>query len=184
MRTLLFTSFVLFIACGQETKPFLDEPTDTREPIAVRYVTGPELPVRERADEAAPVMITYQRGESVSVLSEKGDWVEIRVSDRSGWAKAEFVGNADAASQTSDVDMVRFARPAPSVINLTAKGEIYIEADVNTDGDVVNTKILENTTGNPALAAQNAAALKQAKFYPITKNGARMPFKYYHRVTY
>ena len=184
MRRFLITTLLLVGCGGSETQPFLAEPTDTREPIAVRYVSGPELPVRERAEEAAPVMTTYQRGESVSVMSEQGDWVEIRVGDRTGWAKKDAVGTAEEASQTSDVDAVRFAKPAPSVINLTAKGEIYIEADVNTDGDVVNTRIISNSTGNPALAIQNAAALRQAKFYPITKNGQRTPFKYYHRVTY
>ena len=65
-----------------------------------------------------------------------------------------------------------------------AKGEIYIEADVNTDGDVVATRIITNTTGSEALAAQNAAALRQAKFYPIVQSGERKPFKYYHRVSY
>jgi len=55
---------------------------------------------------------------------------------------------------------------------------------VNTDGDVVSVKVIDNTTGNPGLAAQNAASLQAAKFYPIVKNSERKPFKYYHRVTY
>jgi outer membrane biosynthesis protein TonB len=63
-------------------------------------------------------------------------------------------------------------------------GEIYIEADVNSDGDVVGTRIITNTTGSPALAIQNEVALRSAKFHPIVIKGERKPFKYYHRVTY
>lgn len=176
---------LVFAACrGEDTKPFLPETTDTRAPIGTRYVTGPELPVRAQANDAAPVIATYQSGERVSVLAEQGEWVEVRIGDRSGWARREHVGSAEEAAQGGDNPTVRFQKMPQSVTNLTAKGEIYIEADVNTDGDVVNTRILVNSTGSDALAAQNEAALKQAKFYPILKAGERQPFKYYHRVTY
>ena|SRR5687767_4101218 len=176
---------LLLVACrGEDTKSFLPETTDTRASIATRYVTGPELPVRSQANESAPVIATYQSGERVSVLAEQGEWVEVRVGDRSGWARRDQVGDAADAAQDPDNPTVRFQKMPPSVINLTAKGEIYIEADVNTDGDVVNTRILVNSTGSDDLATQNEAALKQAKFYPILKAGERQPFKYYYRVTY
>ena len=175
---------LLLTACREETKPFLSETTDTRAPIGTRYVTGPELPVRAQANDAAPVIATYQSGERVSVLAERGEWAEIRVGERSGWARSNAIGSAAEAAQDSENPTVRFQKMPPSVTNLTAKGEIYIEADVNTDGDVVNTRILVNTTGSDALALQTEAALKQAKFYPILKAGERQPFKYYHRVTY
>ena len=66
----------------------------------------------------------------------------------------------------------------------SARGEIYIEADVNTDGDVVSTRMITNTTGSALLASQNEAALKSARFHPIIVKGERQKFKYYHRVTY
>ena len=184
MRNAAFV--LLFLAgCGDsETKAFLPAPTDTRAPIATRYVTGPELPVRAQANESAPVIATYQNAERISVLAEQGDWVEIRVGDKSGWAKKEYVGDSADAKPADDNLTPRFVKMPPSVTNLTAKGEIYIEADVNTDGDVVNTKVLINSTGSEALAIQNEAALRQGKFYPIVQGGERKPFKYYHRVTY
>lgn len=181
----LLLLLLLLVACrGEDTKPFIPETTDTRAPIGTRYVTGPELPVRAQADDSAPVIATYQSGERVSVLAERGEWAEIRVGDRSGWARSDAIGSAAEAAQDSKNPTVRFQKMPPSVTNLTAKGEVYIEADVNTDGDVVNTRILVNSTGSDALALQNEAALKQAKFFPILKAGERQPFKYYHRVTY
>lgn len=181
MRRPAVLALLLFAACGEKTQPFLEK-TDTRAPIARRYVIGPELPVREKPDEASRVIATYQNEERVAILAEQGEWVEIRVGDRSGWARKEHVG--DAPQTLSDNLVARFQKMPPSVTNLTAKGELYIEADVNTDGDVINTRVLHNTTGSDALAAQNEAALRQAKFYPIVKAGERQPFKYYHRVTY
>ena len=181
---LLLLTLILAGCRGEKTEAFLSEPTDTRAPLAIRYVTGPELPVRQQANDAAPVLVTYQNGERVSVLAEQGDWVEVRVGDGSGWAKKEHVGEAAESAALEDDLSVRFQKTPPSVTNLTAKGELYIEADVNTDGDVVTTRVLSNTTGSEVLAAQNEAALRQAKFYPIVKGGERQPFKYYHRVTY
>ncbi len=66
----------------------------------------------------------------------------------------------------------------------SARGEIYLEADVNSDGEVTAVRTISNTTGSLALEAQNTDSLKQAKFYPIVRNNERVKFKYYHRVTY
>ena len=169
------------LACGPEPLP---EPTDTRQPIGIAYVTGPELPVYAQPNETAPVVSKYQNGERVSILVRQGEWVEIRTGDTSGWVQAKDIGSGREAQHHEDNPSARFIKPPGAVTNLQATGEIYIEADVNTDGDVVATRIITNTTGSELLAAQNAAALRQAKFYPIVQSGERKPFKYYHRVSY
>ena len=185
MRTLVFVLILVTAAagCREKTRAFLEEPTDTRAPIATHYVTGPELPVYQRPDETSPVLITYQNGESVPVLAQQGEWTEIRTGDRSGWARSANLGTSQQAV-IEDNMVARFVKAPASVTNLTARGEIYIEADVNTDGDVVNTRIITNSTGSEELAQQNAAALRTAKFYPIVKGGERQVFQSYHRVTY
>ena len=66
----------------------------------------------------------------------------------------------------------------------SARGDVYIEADVNTDGEVTDVRMIQNTTGSEALGTQNMQALRQAKFHPILVKGERQKFKYYHRVTY
>lgn len=181
MRRVLIV-VVLAIACTRE--PSTPAPVDTRAPIETAYVTGAELKVYQKPDATSPVLATFQTSESVPVLVRQGEWVELRIGDGSGWAKASDLGDAATAKNLADNPTPRFLRlPAP-VTNLTAKGDIYIESDVNTDGDVVNTKVITNTTNNPALGEQNAAALRQAKFYPIVVRGERKPFKYYHKVSY
>ena len=157
---------------------------DTREPIAVRYVGTPDLAVRTQASDTAPVIATYQNGEAISVLSEKGDWAEVRSGERAGWAhKADLTDAAGKQAQEDNPQPKFRVMPLP-VSAPAARGEIYIEADVNTDGEVTDVRIITNTTNSPVLASQNANALRSARFYPIVQNGERKKFKYYHRVTY
>jgi hypothetical protein len=171
---------LLAAACSEQVVP----PTDTREPVETAYVTAAEMKVYAKPDETSPVITSYQTSESVPVLVRRGDWVEIRSGDGSGWVRATDLVGAAEARRLEDNPTARFQRSPAPVTNMSAHGEIYIEADVNTDGDVVATRIITNTTGSEGLALQNAASLQQAKFYPIVVRGARKPFKYYHRVTY
>lgn len=172
---------LLLAACSREQAA---PPTDTREPIDVAYVTGPELRVHAQPSDASPLLVKFENGESVSVMSKRGEWVEVRTGDRTGWAHNGNLGTGKEAKEQEENPQVRFRRFPSPVSNPAAHGAIYFLADVNTDGDVVNVRVLENNTGSELLAVQNAAALRAAKFYPIVKNGERKPFQYFHRVTY
>lgn len=172
------------LACSREQTVTDPAPIDTREPIAIRYVGSPELPVREQPNDTAPVIATYQSGESISVLADKGEWVEVRSGGQSGWARAAELTSAEQAQAQDDNPQPKFKVMPMPVSAPSTHGEIYFEADVNTEGDIVAVKTISNTTGSEALAYQNTEALKAAKFYPIVQNGERKPFKYYHRVTY
>jgi outer membrane biosynthesis protein TonB len=174
---------LVFAACAQETRVNTDT-MDTREPIAVRYVGTPELPVRVQPSDTAAVIATYQNGEAISVLSQKGDWAEVRTGDRAGWAHAADLTDAAGKKAQEDNPQPKFRVMPLPVSAPSARGEIYIEASINSDGEVTDVRIITNTTGSTALAQQNADALRSAKLYPIMQKGERRPFKYYHRVTY
>ena len=119
---------VLALACHQAA----EEKTDTREPIAIQYVGAPELQVHKWAQDNSPVVSRLLNGESVSILSRRGDWVEVRTVGGSGWAHAADLAGANAATSQEKNPTARF-RLAPSpVTSPGAKGTIYIEADVNT----------------------------------------------------
>ncbi|MFL6247868.1 MAG: TonB family protein [Thermoanaerobaculia bacterium] len=175
---------LLAAACKQETVVTDTTPVDTREAIAIRYVSTPELQVRQQPNDTAPVLVTYQNGESVSVLAEKGEWVEVRSGDGSGWARAADLTDAEGKQQAESNPEPKFRVIPMPVSAPSAKGEIYLEADVNSDGEVTSVRTISNTTGSAALEAQNTAALRSAKFFPIMQKNQRVRFKYYHRVTY
>src|SRR5688500_16858546 len=87
---------LLVCACKSEAPAIDTVAIDTREPLRVSYVGAPELAIREQADDAAAVIATYGNGEAVSVLAERGEWVEVRTGDRTGWAKQADLTTAEA----------------------------------------------------------------------------------------
>jgi uncharacterized protein YgiM (DUF1202 family) len=183
MKRAVVASLLFLLSCRQETVA-TTETVDTREPIGVWYVGTPELPVHAKPDEKAEVLATYQNGEAMSVLGQKGDWAEVRTGVGSGWAKMADLTTAAGKKELDENPQPKFRIMPLPVTAPSAHGEIYIEADVNSDGEVISTRLIVNTTGSAALASQNANTLMSAKFYPIIQNNERKPFKYYHRVTY
>jgi uncharacterized protein YgiM (DUF1202 family) len=179
---LLPSAFCLLTSCSREA----DAPPvpPAREPIAISYVGTPELEVHAKADDASPVVTKFLNGESVSILSRKNDWIEVRTTDGSGWAHANEVTDAASAKQAEENPTPKFRKPPSPMTHPGAHGTVYIEAAVNTEGDVTKVTILTNTTGSTDLAEQNAASLKQAKFYPIVQKGQKKDFLYYYRVDY
>jgi SH3 domain-containing protein/TonB-like protein len=171
---------LLLVACSQAP----DEATDTREPIAIQYVGGQQMAVHASPDDKSRVITRYQHSESVPVLARKGDWAEVRTALGSGWVHQSELVSAEEGAQSKGNPKPRFQRPPSPVASPGTHGTIYIEADVNTDGDVTGTTIIENSTGSANLASQNEEALRRSKFYPIVIHGERKPFKYYYRVDY
>lgn len=173
---------LLFLSCTQE--PATTETTDTREPIAIAYAGVSELPVYAKPDEKTKVVTKYLSGESVSVLAKQGDWSEVRTVSGSGWVHSSDLTTADAAKQEEATPTPKF-RVAPDTVSApAAHGVIYLEADVNTEGEVTHVDVLANEPGDPSLLQRNIAALMKAKFYPIVQKGQKKAFKYDHRVSY
>ncbi|MFZ2491045.1 MAG: SH3 domain-containing protein [Thermoanaerobaculia bacterium] len=180
---LLPVLIIAALACSSEA-PVATGTAEEREALSIRFVGTPELAVLDKPEEGAAVIATYQNGESVSILAEQGDWVEIRTGERAGWVRKADLVDAATKEAAESTPTPKFERMPMPVTATNAKGEIYFEADVNTDGDVVAIKLLQNTTGSDALASQNGESFKSAKFFPIVIDGERKPFKYYHKVTY
>jgi uncharacterized protein YgiM (DUF1202 family) len=153
--------------------------------VEIAYVGAPELNVHAKADDASPVVTKFLNGESVSVLSKKGDWVEVRTTGGSGWAHAaDLATAAESTKAESDNVKPRFrVAPAP-VTQPGARGEIDLVATVNSDGEVIDVKVERNTTGSRSLESMNVAALHRARFIPIVRHGKRTPFLYDYHVGY
>ena len=182
MKRLLLIAALALAACDRETPN--TETTDTRMPIEVQYVRDGALKIHTKAADNAPVVTTYQHGESVSVLSRRGEWAEVRIAAGSGWVHANELAGAAEATKEADNTKPHFTRDPEPVTQPGAHGDIVLEADVNTDGVVTNVRTLKNTTGSAALELRNTASLRQAVFTPVVRHGRREPFVYEHRVHY
>jgi hypothetical protein len=183
-RTIIALAFALaLVAC--RTRPPAAAPADTPRPaIDIKYVGVASIKVYAEPTEVAPVVTTYGYTETVSILARKGDWVEVRTGEGSGWTRAADLISAEQVDPILKNPSPRFATAPVAIPDARARGEIAIEAKVNTDGEVVSVRVVKNTTGLQKLADANAAALQQAKFYPIVKKGQRLSFTYGYDVTY
>ena len=180
-----FTLLITLIALAGCVQRPASEPTEAppRLAIAIMYVGAPVLTVYSQPAENAPVVTTYGIGETVSVLQNKNGWSEIRLNESTGWVKsADLITREQQAALEKDPTPRFFV--APAAVPGKGHGQIIMEAKVNTDGEVIEVKVLSNTIRDPKLVEANIAALKAAKFYPMLQKGLRSPFTYEHRVGY
>lgn len=178
--------FIALFGCVQKPAPVSSQTAtvapEDRLAIAVEYVAVPKMTVYARPDVASEVTGQYGLKEAISVLSRNGEWAEIRTFDGIGWVKQADLATAEQ-SDAVDTSVPRFY-VEPTKVPFSTRGEIWIQARVNTDGEIIETKTTKNTTGMAALANANETALKNAKFYPMVDKGARKTFIYEHRVYY
>ena len=188
MKHIVIALLVVIAAfgCTQKPAPVANDTVSTdpaeRMAIAVEYVAVPTAVVYARPDANAETVGSYGLTEAISVLEKKGDWVLVRTYDGTGWIKqADLVDGAHSAAM--DTTTPRFYI-MPKEVAYGGRGELEFQARVNTDGAVVEVKTIKNTTGSTAIAELNAAALQEAKFYPMVDKGARKVFTYEHHVYY
>lgn len=182
MRALSIALLVL-AACSGEAPT--NETTDTRMPMTVAYVRQASLKIHTKPSDEAPVVTSYQHGESVSVLSKRGTWAEVRIASGSGWVHSDELADAAEATKAEEDNLKpHFTRAPEPVTQPGVHGDIVLEADVNTDGIVTNVRTTRNDTGSSSLEQRNINSLRQATFTPVVRHGRREAFVYEHRVHY
>lgn len=183
-KLLIATAAFAILACQQEAPPASATAAE-RIAVETRYVRDDEATVRARPSDDAPVVMKYHNGESVTLLSKKGDWAEVRTFNGTGWARlSELATAAEASVLQPDNTSPRFKKAPAPITQTTVHGEIVLEASVNNAGEVIAVRILTNTTGSAMLAQQNIVELQAARFFPIVQHGRRVPFVYEYRVHY
>ncbi len=173
---------VAIVACVQRPPAQPAEPP-ARMAIAIMHVGAPSLTVYSEPRADAPVVTSYGIAETVSVLQKKGDWYEIRVTEGSGWVKAADLITEEQQAELDKNPVPRFY-VVPAAVPAKGHGQLTLEAKVNTDGDVIDVKVLQNSMRDQKAVQANIDALKVAKFYPLLQKGLRAPFTYEHKVSY
>jgi len=182
MRCVVGALALFAFACSNEPA---NTTTAERQPIAIEYVRASALQVHARPRDDAPVVAEYANGESVSVLSRRAKWSEIRTASGSGWVHDDDLATAAEAKQAEADSLTPRFRVTPQPVSQPgASGEIVLIAQVNSDGEVTSVMTQSNTTGSKDLELKNAASLRRARFQPIVRHGERTPFTYEHHVHY
>jgi hypothetical protein len=187
MKHILVALLVLSaLACMQKPVPVAQATTAApgeREAIEVRYVGVPSMIVYAQPAADAQQIGSYGLSEAISILENKGEWSMVRTFDGTGWVKSSDLMTGEQIEKLIGDATPKFY-VAPAAVPFKTRGEIILQAKVNTDGDVVEVKPVKNTTGIAAVAEANAQALKLAKFYPLVDKGSRKTFIYEHHVYY
>ena len=186
MNRILFALLIL-AGCIQKPAPVANETTSLdpsqRQAIDVRYVAVPTMIVYARPDAGAPQIGSYGLTEAISILERQGEWTLIRTFTGDGWVKsADLMTGAEIDKIAADATPRFYV--APAAVPFGGRGEIILQAKVNTDGSVIEVTPVKNTTGSQPIAALNASALMEAKFYPLVDKGTRKTFVYEHHVYY
>lgn len=183
MRKTILAFALILTACMSH--PPAAPPADApRMAIDIKYVGVPAMQVYEDPSELAAIVTSVGYTETVSILSRRGDWAEIRLVEGSGWVHAADLIDVTAVNAILSDTTPRFFTPPVEVQDPKARGEIVLNANVNAGGEVVSVWTVQNTTGSKKLAEDNTLALQQAKFYPIVQKGQRMTFTYVYTVAY
>ena len=183
MRKIAIAFVLVALACT--TRPPAAPPADAiRTAIDTKYVGVPSMKIYSEASEISPVVTEYGYTETVSILARRGEWVEVRTVEGSGWAKeAELIDGA-TVDEVLKNPAPKFLTPPVAIPQPNAHGTMALMAKVNTDGSVLEAWKITDTTGSAKLVEANLAALREAKFYPIVQHGQRLTFTYEYDVTY
>ena len=150
-------------------------------------VTASALNVREKASTKSDVVTQVRRGTELTVLEEQKSWLRVRLaSGQEGWVSAQHVSsgkNSSGKKQSSacESDFAFAKTPMPSFVEGGRPGLVVVEASVNARGEVTSTKVISNSTGDPALATLTEKEIRSAKFIPPKRDCQPRAFIYTYK---
>ena len=174
------------------SEPVASKPAEEKVIGSVR-VTASALNVRSEATTEADVVAQVKKGETLSVLANGDAWVKVRLAGGEvGWVASRFVssGSEKTASKKkkkgcpSDSDFAFVETPQLAFSDRGAHGLVVVEANVNTKGSVIRTKVVSNGTGDESLAFLAEREIQSAKFSPPIRNCAPREFIFTYRRTF
>jgi hypothetical protein len=156
--------------------------------IGTVRVNASTLNVRAAASASAEVVSRARKGEKLAVLEDSGDWLRVRLGDGTvGWVAAQHIVREGAAARPrrgcppdSDYSFIKAPKPAFSD-NQSSHGIVIVDAGVDNKGNVVSTRIVSNTTGDPSLASLTERELREARFAPPVRNCVAKAFVFTYK---
>ncbi len=186
MRKAIFLLAIALMFSCAKTQPAASPSNDFKTAIDTLYVGVPRMNVYALPNDTAPVITTYGYTESVSILSRRGTWSEVRTYDGgSAWIHSAELISATEVEEVLKNPTPRFAVAPQQIPSPRVHGVILLQARVNAEGEIFDVQPTRNTTGRDDLLEANADALRRARFYPlIDKKGQRASFTYEYAATY
>lgn len=126
---------------------------------------------------SSPVVATLSSGEQLSLIQRTAEWLQVRTES----GVTGFLQPSALVAPTCTAD-----RAEPRVIETPffafqqngPHGYVIIEAEFDAEARILNSRVLENSFGDPAYEQVALADLQSIRFLPPTKDCRPRPFFY------
>jgi uncharacterized protein YgiM (DUF1202 family) len=155
-------------------------------------VAASALNVRTDASSNAEVIVQVKRGDRLLLLEANESWMKVKLpSGQTGWAASRFLEREGEKATSkkrggcpADSDFAFATTPTPNLSDSAKHGLVVVDATIDTKGTVISTKVIQNTTGDEALAFLTEREIKSAKFIPPVRNCAAKAFIFTYKRTF
>jgi hypothetical protein len=152
--------------------------TPTEKYLATLTLDADSALLYAEPSTSSPVVATISSGEQLSLIQRQTDWLQVR-------ATSGVIGFMQPSALVASTCTTDRAEPrileAPAAFAFKEKGyhgNVVIEAEFDANAQILNTRVVENLSKDPALERQALADLQRIRFLPPTKNCKPRPFFY------
>ena len=162
--------------------PPAPEPPSPAPAPAVRYLATLTLdadsaPLYAEPSTSSTVVATLSSGEQLALIQRTDEWLQVRTDS----GVMGFIQPSALVASTCTTD-----RAEPRVLEAPFfgfregpfRGSIVIEAEFDANARILNSRVLENSLGDPAAEQEALADLQRIRFLPPTKDCKPRPFFY------
>ncbi|HPR64096.1 MAG TPA: TonB family protein [Thermoanaerobaculia bacterium] len=190
----LFFFLLMFLTACATRKPAPETipPEPAPAPLSVEPVVEPEFlrvfvphaNIRSGPGTDTERVAQVERWDRLQILEKRSSWFKVRLADgQEGWVYSDLVvQDRPCLPDREKPELIE--EPPVSFLDGQPKGTIVIQASVNTEGEVTEVSVLENTTGDDALGEIALQEARQMKFLPPVRDCEPQPFTYTYRRTF
>lgn len=152
-------------------------PTPAERYLATLTLDADSAPLYAEPSTSSPVVATLSSGEQLSLIERTPEWLQVRADS----GVIGFIQPSALVEPTCTTD-----RAEPRILETPvfafkgggSRGSVVIEAELDANARILNSRVLENTLGDPALEQEALADLQRVRFLPPTKDCKPRPFFY------
>ncbi len=153
-------------------------PTPPEPPKEYLLVTGSAVNLRKGPSTKDATIGRARKGDRLQVVGEQGDWYEVRLaSGAPAFLSSKFARRDGDCPPDSAAPKVLTAPPMEFAEG-SAHGLVQLKLAVDATGSVTGVTVVQNMTGDDALAQKARTEAQGMKFAPLIRKCRPSPFTY------
>jgi hypothetical protein len=152
----------------------------TEPVLAMLTVQAEEVVVYSAPARSASAIDTVTWGDRLELLGRENGWSLVR-STRGARGWVETASLVSSGCTTDRATPVIIEEPRLRFRDRGAKGMVVVEAEYSAAGELLKSRVVENTTGDPETEVVAMNDLRGLRFLPPTRECKPLPFFYTFR---